>query len=622
MHTHLETRDADLPAQGERHAQALVALTRAVWHDRCTLETALTVICETAADALQVPRVNIWRYDPAAGELRCTHAFERAARRHAADTDLETLTLAGSDYIASMQAVRAIDAGDVDNTPGTAASMGALREYFVRHDIQSLLDAPVLSEGRLVGVVCHEQVGSRRAWTREDIAFAGSMGDYVAMAMEIHHRREAERTLTRLRLHDAATDLPNRDYLLELLALRLRAPAQAGAGAALVHLHVDPGAALATAEDADGQDAAMARVAMALRKRFGEQCNLARARADAFALLPRRALPEHEVVHVAEQAVDLVRALAAQEGASIAACAGIAFARDLPEMDAHMLLRNAELACARARALGRHRCEIFDVDHHRQLLARMEMERSLRASLVERTFEVHYQPEVDLRHGACVAAEALVRWRRDGTCLPAGEFIDVAEGAGLIVSLGRWILQRACEDARAWPRVGIRTPVVRVNLSALQLEDPALVDDVAEALARSGLPPHRLCLEITESVLIRDGLAATAVLHKLKDIGVRLAIDDFGTGYSSLAFLKRFPVDTLKVDRSFVAGLPDDVHDLAIVRGVAAIARDIGLDVVAEGVEMPAQARALRDAGIHRVQGWLYSPALDQQALVQRIAAG
>ncbi len=624
MHPAQSTREQDRGAYGHggRYTRALVALTRQVWREDCTLGDALAVICETAADALDVPRVNVWHYDADRRELRCLHDYDRAAHRHVSDAqELETLTLADSDYIASLEVVRAIDADDVEADPSTARSVGALRDYLHRHHIRSLLDAPVLTEGRLIGVICHEQVERKRAWNEDDVAFAGSMGDCVAMAIEVQRRREAEQALSHLRLHDAATDLPNREYLVELLGIRLHAPEHApahdGEDAGVVHLQVYLPYAAAIPAGEYTFDDSMAAVAAALRQMLGDTCNVARARADAFAVLPRRPQRERDTVKLAERCVDAVRRLSTAQGIEIGAAAGVAFARDLGVRDARTLLRNAELASAHARGGGRYRFEVFDIDHHRDLFARLHLEQALREALAQERFRVLYQPEIDLETGAWIGAEALLRWQQGDALVSAGEFIEAAESSGLIVPLGRWVLARACREARAWGG-GADAPTLRVNVSALQFDTASLVDDVADALEDSGLPPGRLCLEVTETTLLRDAVQAAATMYRLKSLGVRLAIDDFGTGYASFAYLKRFPVDVLKIDRSFVSGLPDDRLDAAVVRGVAGIAREIGMDVVAEGVETAAQAQALREAGVARAQGWLYAPALEAGELRAR----
>lgn len=604
------------PDWARRHTQALVALARRVWRDDCTLETAFAAICETAADTLEVDRVNIWRLEPDHGLLRCVHAYERGSGEHNPPGYDEAFD-ADSEYARRLDEVRVIDADDVVRDATVSASMAALGDYLVRHRIRSLLDAPIRSEGELLGVVCHEQVGAPRAWTKDDEAFAASIGDYVAMSYEITRRREAEQRLRYLARHDPDTDLPNRDHLLEVAHGALRPMHGDDHGVVAIHLHVDASAQVQS-------DAALAAIGKALHAAFSGTATVARVRDDAFALLPHRHLREDEALDVAERALAVVQACGGDSAALQAtASAGLSFSRDLAAPSANALLRNAELASRRAHSLGAlNRCEIYDAAHHRDLLARLRVERALREAHEQGRLQVWYQPEVDLRDGGWRAAEALLRWQDDdGRMRPAGEFIDVAEASGLIVPIGRWVLRQACRAACAWPERDGIAPALRVNVSARQFEQPGLVSEVAQALAESGLPATRLCLELTETVLLADAAAAAQTLNRLRALGIGIALDDFGTGYSSLGYLKGLPIDVVKLDRRFVAGLPDDAYDFAIVRAVVDLARHLGIDIVAEGVETEAQAAALRDCGVQRAQGFLYAAALPQEELLEGFGA-
>ena len=615
----IPSRDDPLPeTPGTRYTRALVALTRAVWHPDCTLRDALGVICQTAAAAVQVERVNVWRLVDAPPRLVCVHAYTLSDDTHAPDEALESLPLDG-EYLDFLQVVRALDATDVETDPSTATSRGALREYLRRHGICSLLDAPVRLEGELVGVICHEQVGAVRAWTPEEVAFAGSMGDFVAMAIEIDRRHQAEQQLAHLRLHDAVTNLPNRDYLVERVRERIARPHDAREPTAVLHVDIELPYVAAMPADAPTVEEVMAELALRLRQAVGDQAALARVRADGFAMLAHRDVPEREVIALAERSVEAVRGVSGWHGVEASAAVGVAFARDLEEGDPRVLLRNAELASERAHRLGRHRYEVFDVSQHRALVERLHLEQAMRDALAQGDFQVHYQPEVDVDTGKWVAAEALVRWRQPQGLLGAGAFIEVVEQSGLILPLGRHVLMQACRDACAWPP--LEPPLtLRVNVSAQQFNDEHLVDDVAAALSTCGLDPARLCLEVTETTLMRDTADALATMQRLKALGVGLAVDDFGTGYSSLAYLKRFPIDAVKVDRSFVAGLPGEKFDVALVTAVRELARALDIDVVAEGVERSEQRDALRALGVCRIQGWLYAPSLEQEALLATFA--
>ena len=288
---------------------------------------------------------------------------------------------------------------------------------------------------------------------------------------------------------------------------------------------------------------------------------------------------------------------------------GVALTDGSQSISAALLLREADIALARAREGGPGRYEVFESAMRKDVLERMSLGWALRDALQAGQLALEFQPEVSLSTHRLLGVEALLRWDRPGHGrLGAEVFGALAESSGLIVPIGTWVLGEACRRARGWredPRAA--NLLLRVNLSARQFERPDVVDTVSAALRDSGLPAEALCLEITETILMSDAPAALRTLTALKALGVELAIDDFGIGYSSLAYLKRFPVDTLKIDRSFVAGLGTDPLDLPIVQAVLSLGHTLGLEVVAEGVETPLQEKTLKALGCERAQGFLYA---------------
>jgi diguanylate cyclase (GGDEF)-like protein len=279
--------------------------------------------------------------------------------------------------------------------------------------------------------------------------------------------------------------------------------------------------------------------------------------------------------------------------------------------DEQSLMKNADTAMYRAKDAGKNNYRFYSDDLNANSVARLSMETSLRRALEQEEFFLQYQPRVDIAGGTVTSVEALVRWQRPGSGpVPPGEFIPLAEETGIIVELGDWVLRTACAQAAAWHAAGFAGLRMAVNVSARQFANDAVVNQIMTALDLSGLAPELLELELTETVVARNVQRAAKLLAVIRGLGVRLALDDFGTGYSSLAQLKRFPIDTLKIDRSFVSGLPIDGEDAAITQAIIAMGRSLRMVVVAEGVETVEQQAFLQAHGCHEMQGFLFSRPL------------
>ncbi len=279
------------------------------------------------------------------------------------------------------------------------------------------------------------------------------------------------------------------------------------------------------------------------------------------------------------------------------------------------LIRCADSAMYQAKDNGRNAVEFYEPRMHASSVERLALENDLRRALEREEFELRYQPILEARTLRVVGAEALVRWRHPGRGLvPPDQFIGTAEETGLIVPLGEWVLQHACVQAALWSRRRRRDLRIAVNLSARQLRHGGLAESVARALSDSRLPARLLDLEITESTIMKDVAAASAILSGLRVGGVHISVDDFGTGYSSLGYLKALPIDSIKVDRSFVSGLSSDPHDQAIARTIVTLAHAIGVDAIAEGVETEEQLAVLRGLECDQVQGFLFSEPVEPEA--------
>jgi EAL domain-containing protein (putative c-di-GMP-specific phosphodiesterase class I) len=278
---------------------------------------------------------------------------------------------------------------------------------------------------------------------------------------------------------------------------------------------------------------------------------------------------------------------------------------------AEVLLLNADLAMYRAKEAGKNKYQFYDAEMNADALAKLALLEAMREGLASDQFELVYQPKIDLRSGRLFGVEALVRWRhpQHGIISPL-HFIPLAEEGGLIIMLGDWVLRTACRQNRAWREAGLSPITVAVNVSARQFDDPALVEKVRNALAESGLEAGALELEVTESMIMRDVDKAVDKMADLTAMGLSLSIDDFGTGYSSLSSLKKYPINTLKIDKSFVRDLSTSQNDQAIIRAIIAMSHELNLRVIAEGVETEQQRAFLTTSGCDEMQGFLFSPAV------------
>jgi diguanylate cyclase (GGDEF)-like protein len=436
----------------------------------------------------------------------------------------------------------------------------------------------------------------------------------LVVLRDITERKMLEQRLADQAYRDALTGLANRAHFQARLAEALSSGQLTG----VLFLDLDD---FKTVNDSLGHpagDRLLMHVAERLQACLDQSAIAARLGGDEFAILVPRAQSMDAIVGIARQV------LAKMEGPfdlserelSIRTSIGIAANANTGAPDD--LLRNADLALYAAKTKGKSRYAVFDASMERRALERLDLESAMRQGLERGEFEVYYQPIVSLSTGRTIEVEALVRWNYPGRGLigPA-RFIPLAEETGFIVPLGQFVLETACRDVRLWQT---QFPAyadlgVAVNLSGRQFQHPGLFEDIDRALKDSGLPPDSLCLEITESVAMEHPETTTAALQLLKLWGTRVAIDDFGTGYSSLSYLKRFPVDTLKIDRSFVEGLGRSGHDAAIVRAVVALASSLGMHVTAEGIESEVQRQYLAATGAERGQGYLFSRPVPRDEL-------
>jgi diguanylate cyclase (GGDEF)-like protein/PAS domain S-box-containing protein len=485
--------------------------------------------------------------------------------------------------------------------------------------VRSSLAVPIAGKQRPFGVLDVHSTESSR-FTPQDVHFAQASANVLTDALERH---VADQALRHRVLHDSLTGLPNRISFVESLEAALRRAAGSESPVGILFLDLDHFKLINDSMGHHAGDELLRAVAPRLRAHLRPGDVVARFGGDEFGILIDRLSDEAEALVIAKRVGDAF-AEPYSTGAVehfVSASLGIAVARPSAReaVDAEQLIRDADAAMYRAKEGGRGRCELFDAAMRARAVRRLEVERELHHALEREELVLHYQPVIALGSGEITGMEALVRWRHpERGLLDPAEFVSIAEDSGLIEPIGRWVQETACAQALEWHELRPdRRPLdVSVNLSARQVAHRDLADSVAEILARTGLDPLHLHLEITESVLVEESDAATATLEALSKIGVGLVLDDFGTGYSSLAYLNCFPFDALKIDRSFVDELGVGDERTAIVEAIIGMARALSLDVIAEGVENEMQLAELRRLGCDYAQGHLFSRALPPEQVV------
>jgi diguanylate cyclase (GGDEF)-like protein/PAS domain S-box-containing protein len=451
---------------------------------------------------------------------------------------------------------------------------------------------------------------------------SGRIKNYVLIASDISERKAAEERIRYLAYHDALTGLPNRVLFQDRVKNALAHAQRAGAQFAVMFLDLDR---FKNVNDSLGHalgDRLLVETAKRLRKAIRQDDTVSRQGGDEFLLLLSSIRSPADAAHVAEKAMTAVAEPFPLDGTEVQITASVGIAVYPEDGDTEdVLIRNADAAMYFAKERGRANMQFFVRELNRRVLARLSLESELRRATERQEFVLHYQPQINVRTGALVGVEALIRWRRGTGLLQPEGFIHLAEETGLIVPIGVWVMEEACRQQQAWIDGGLPSIPVSINVSSVQLREKNWRQRFSDVLERNRTAPGALEVELTEGSIMQEAEASVAKLNDMKAMGISLAIDDFGTGYSSLSYLRRFPIDRLKVDKSFVHDLEHDEADRAVTQAIIALARSLGIRVIAEGVEHPGEIELLRERQCDEVQGFIFAPPLPPEVFVSWLQA-
>ena len=435
---------------------------------------------------------------------------------------------------------------------------------------------------------------------------------------DITDRKVAEEQVLHQARHDPVTGAANRGLLVDVMSRANGRTGDSGSSSAILLLDLDDFSSVNERLGHDGGDVLLRQVHQRLLATVRAGDTVARLGGDQFAMLVAlRASGPDDAVAMATRIIQRMADPFRINGETVVVGATIGVAEAVVGVDPDSLLRDAAVALSHAKSTGSREIVVFDQALRDAAIDRLRLEADLVVALERSQFELHYQPLVGLRDASVVGVEALLRWEHpDVGLIPPDRFIPLAERNGLIVPIGEWVIRQACAAAARWTEQMGRDVEISVNVSARQLNSDTLVPTIRLALAETGLPASSLVVEITETDLVTDPELASRRLTAVRDLGVRVAIDDFGTGYSSLSYLQQLPVDILKIDRSFIAGIVADAAPPALVKGLVELAHTLGLDTVAEGVEHPHQLAFLRSIGCRHGQGYLFARPAPEASVV------
>ncbi len=604
------------------YQKALLEWTKVDYQDE---NRTIQKATELSAKALHVERVSIWLFNEDRSLLCCSDLYLSANDQH--DTGAVLKTAAHPEYIQTIENNETIN---IDYTTESSLAREFKESYLKQLNIHSILYLPISYDNEVIGVICHEKISEKKSWTADEIDFANSVVKAISLSIEIKKRRliqdelrDQKEMLHHHAHHDSLTKLPNRFLFNDRLNQAIKQAKRSHSKIAVLFIDLDHFKGINDSMGHKIGDELLVEVAARLKSKIRQTDTLARLGGDEFTIVLDQINNEDDIVNVTQS---LLKVMATPFNLSsqhlyITLSVGAAIYPDDGET-ADELVKNADAAMYHAKDDGRNTYQFYTESMTEKAFERIAMETSFRNALKKNEFIVYYQPQIDAKTENLIGMEALVRWQHpDMGLISPSKFLGFAVETGLIIPLNLWVMKMAMLQTTQWNRKHLQPGVLALNLSILQLEKDDFIDTIKNLIEETGCEPSNLEFEVTEGQIMKDTKKSIRILQQLKDMGVSLAIDDFGTGYSSLSHLKRFPINKLKIDQSFIRDLPFDEEDVILSKSVISLAKNMGMDVIAEGVETQQQKDFLLENGCHYIQGYYYSkpiPANEMQEFLEK----
>ncbi|WP_345242942.1 GGDEF domain-containing protein [Pontibacillus salipaludis] len=572
------------------------------------LVPAMQMLCESSAHTLGASRTSIWLKD------KDEHSsFFENVTLYSSDTHTHSKVapLRKHEYPGYFHTIEEERTVSIDNTSLDTRVNELQDGYFHKNNIHALLDAPILCNGKSIGILCVEHTQPRR-WTFEEEAFVSSIADLAAFVLEHIERKKAENEVRNLAYVDPLTQLPNRNQMESTIEDKISQVDEQTDQFATIYIDLDQFWKVNEALGYKVGDQLILAITRRLHSMLETGEHLGRLNGDSFMILTKVTCQQHALYRRIQAFKDAFKeAFTVNEQCLFLTCSiGIAFYPDHGDYSG-VLIQNAHRAMYDAKHSGRNGLQVYQdsMEHHSK--ERLIFEMNLMQGLEKGQFQLYYQPQIDLYSKKIVGMEALIRWNHhEHGLVSPGDFIPLAEITGHIVPIGEWVIKEAVGQLKEWNEMGHKDLSLSINISPRQFQQGDLPEMINRAIQQTGVSPEMLIIEITESLAMENQDRIMKQMEEIRDIGCCIAIDDFGSGYSSLRYLQHFPIQSLKIDRRFVENISSNPKDAAIAETMINLARNLELTVVAEGIEELEQLKALRKMDCHQVQGYLISKPL------------